>query len=103
MRRWPFPLCQSDWHVRRICGRDQPDARDSGWTAAPRRRASRTASASAALAVSSLARASLYTRAASLTASSPSLFTPHLLTVRDVPYQTGLAWGLGRGQGRKLG
>ena len=42
--------------------------------------------------------ASLYARAASLTASSPSLFTPHLLAVRDVPYHTGLVWGLGRSQ-----
>src|SRR5690554_3373737 len=66
--------------------------------AAPRRRASRTASASAALAASSLAWASLYARAASLTASSPSLFTSHLLTVRYVPYHTGLVWGLGESQ-----
>src|SRR5690606_19794000 len=66
--------------------------------AAPRRRASRTASASAALAASSLAWASLYARAASLTASSPSLFTSHLLTVRYVPYHTGLVWGLAESQ-----
>src|SRR5690554_3389168 len=66
--------------------------------AAPRRRASRTASASAALAASSLAWASLYARAASLTASSPSLFTSHLLTIRYVPYHTGLVWGLGESQ-----
>src|SRR5690606_26549989 len=66
--------------------------------AAPRRRASRTASASAVLAASSLAWASLYARAASLTASSPSLFTSHLLTVRYVPYHTGSVRGLGESQ-----